>query len=255
MIQNNQIPTFITGVDDATKCPVIGSIMIAGVVAGPETIALWQKEGVKDSKLITRKKRDELALLIQATATAFSVRGIKPAMIDNKALNLNAWEMVIVCKIIEDLHRHTSLGSIYVDNWEVSEKLFHERLQKLLSSEMKVLLKEHKVTLKSRMLKSAHFIPEHRADENHTIVGAASILAKHASDLEYEKLKKRYGNFGSGSPGDPATRLYVWQHRHNPPPIIRKSWNTFKTLSLLESIEDDWLFIARKNTKNNVLNF
>ena len=80
-------------------------------------------------------------------------------------------------------------------------------------------------------------------------MGAASILAKNASDTEYEKLKKRYGNFGSGSPGDPATRLFVWQHRHNPPPIIRKSWNTFKTLSLLDSIEDDWLFIARKNKK------
>lgn len=249
MIQNNQIPTLITGVDDATKCPVIGSIMIAGVVATPETIALWQAKDVKDSKLIARRKRDELALLIKETATAGSVRGIKPIMIDNKALNLNAWEMVTACKIIEDLHRETSLGSIYVDNWEVSEKLFHQRLHTLLSPEMKVLLKEHKVILKPRMLRNAHFIPEHRADENHTIVGAASILAKNASDLEYEKLKKRYGNFGSGSPGDPATRLYVWQHRHNPSPIIRKSWHTFKTLSLLESIEDDWLFIARKNKK------
>ena len=43
-------------------------------------------------------------------------------------------------------------------------------------------------------------------------------------------------------PGDPKTRLFVWQHRHNPPPIIRKSWNTFAMLAPLERIEDDPIY-------------
>ncbi|MGE0009817.1 MAG: ribonuclease HII [Candidatus Babeliales bacterium] len=245
--------TLITGIDDATKCPVIGSIMIAGVVADPATVALWHEKGVKDSKLIARKKRDELAKLIKETAIAFSVRKLKPHMIDNKALNLNAWEMLVVCKIVEDLQKQTSteLGSVIIDNWEVSEKLFFERFNHLLSKETRAQLDALKVSLKRRNLRKVHFIPEHRADENHTIVGAASILAKSASDLEYERLKKRYGNFGSGSPGDPKTRLYVWKHRHKPTPIIRTSWNTFKTLSIIDSIEQDWLFIARNNKKQS----
>ncbi len=222
--------------------------MLAGVVASPETIALWKEQGVKDSKLITAKKRDKLALLIQETALAFSVRKMKPSMIDNKALNLNEWEMLTVCKIVEDLQKQTQveLGQVIVDNWEVSEKLFHERFIQLMGKDKRAQLETLSIYPKRRNLSKVQFIPEHRADENHIIVGAASILAKSASDREYRNLKKRYGNFGSGSPGDPKTRFYVWKHRHNPPPLIRTSWNTFKTLSKIESIEEDWLFIARK---------
>lgn len=88
--------------------------------------------------------------------------------------------------------------------------------------------------------------PEHYADENHIIVGAASIIAKTSSDAQYRKYKRKYGDFGSGSPADPKTRLFVWQHRDNPLPIIRTSWNTFKTLSVLDSIEDDPFYKPQK---------
>jgi ribonuclease HII len=88
------------------------------------------------------------------------------------------------------------------------------------------------------------FTAEHRADENHVVVGAASILSKVHSDRQYDEYRKIYGDFGSGSPGDPKTRLYVWTHRENPPPIVRRSWNTYKYLSTLEDIEQD--FMRRK---------
>lgn len=242
---------FITGIDDATKCPCIGSIVIAGVVATAETIELWREKGVKDSKLVAQKKRERLAKLIQETAIAWTVRKMKPAMIDNKALNLNEWEMLTVCKIVEELQHQTKsyLGQVIVDNWETSTKLFHERFKQLMGKEKRTLLDELKIHPKRRNLKKVQFIPEHRADENHVIVGAASILAKTASEREYRYLKKKYGNFGSGSPGDPKTRLYVFEHRHNPPPLIRTSWNTYKTISQINSIEEDWLFIFRKEKK------
>ncbi len=57
-------PVLSAGIDDATKCPVIGSIMLAGVVADEATIAHWHQIGVKDSKLLTRKRRDELSRII-----------------------------------------------------------------------------------------------------------------------------------------------------------------------------------------------
>lgn len=52
---NTNYTSLIAGVDDATKCPCIGSIFIAGVTANAETIAHWHKIGVKDSKLIAPK--------------------------------------------------------------------------------------------------------------------------------------------------------------------------------------------------------
>jgi ribonuclease HII len=55
-------------------------------------------------------------------------------------------------------------------------------------------------------------------------------------------------DFDSGSPADPKTRFFVWQHRNNPLPIIRKSWNTYKTLSCLDTIEKDPFYKPRKQS-------
>ncbi len=240
----------IAGVDDATKCPVIGSIFVAGVVADAHTIEQWKKLGVKDSKLIAFKKRNKLAKIIKETALAHTIHHIPPEMIDNKTLNLNAWEMISLFKIVRDLQKQHEFESIIVDNWEVSTELFHARHRKLLSAAMRPVFRDLKLRFNRKNLRKPIYIPEHRADENHIIVGAASILAKSASDEQYRKLKRKYGDFGSGSPADPQTRLFVWQHRENPLPIIRTSWNTYKTLSILEKIEDDAIYgrvIAKKN--------
>ncbi len=248
------------GIDDATKCPCIGSIVIAGVIADEQTIFNWKKLGVKDSKLITSKKKlNDLARIIKETAIGFHIEKLEPEMIDNKCLNLNEWEMVTVLTIAKKLQRTArkrmcTIEKIYVDNWEVSEKLFKTRLKNIISCFSRDKKNHNNDSLKQdelgkaaqkytiklpKTLEKLPFIAEHRADENYTIVGAASILAKTTSDAEYKSLTRKYGNFGSGSPGDPKTRLFVWMHRKNPPPLIRTSWNTFKTLSVLDSIDDD----------------
>jgi len=247
-------PQISTGIDDATKCPCIGSIFLAGVTADAATIETWKQLGVKDSKLITPKKRTKLAKIIKETALGFSIHQMPPQMIDNKVFNLNEWEMLTVFKIMHDLHKYGELGNVYIDNWEVTQKLFKKRFRALIKGSMRAQLVSHKIRINRTNLRALNIIAEHRADENYTIVGAASILAKTESDLQYKKYKKKYGNFGSGSPADPQTRLFVWQHRHNPLPIIRTSWNTYKTLSQLNNIEDDVIYgrIKKKQCMANL---
>ena len=245
MLQKNKI---IAGIDDATKCPCIGSIFIAGVIADEDTIAKWKELGVKDSKLVSAKKRDKLAEIIKQTAIGFSIQEIKPEMIDNKTFNLNDWEMLVVLNIVKKLQKFGQPEQVFIDNWETSEKGFWRRFQSILHESVKEKIRSFKFTLNKKKLSSLNYVPEHKADENYTVVGAASILAKTSSDQQYRKYKSKYGNFGSGSPGDPTTRLFVWQHRKDPLPIIRQSWNTFKTLSALDNIEDDYWY-ARKLTK------
>ncbi len=235
--------SFIAGIDDATKCPCIGSIFVAGVVADPKTIKRWKKLGVKDSKLVTPKKRTELAKIIQKTAQSYTIQEVTPSMIDNKALNLNQWEMIVVCHAIQDLQKASDVfHQIYIDNWEVTEKHFHDRLNSLLDESMQNFLQEHNVSLDRDVLRQFEYIAEHYADETYTVVSAASILAKVHSDLQYVEYKEQYGDFGSGSPADPKTRLFVWHHRKEPLPIIRTSWQTYKTLSQLDRIEDDPIY-------------
>jgi ribonuclease HII len=229
----------LVGIDDATKCPVIGSIFVSTVAAGHSTLRRWKKLGVKDSKLLTRKKRDELAPLIMAEAEDFLVREITPAQIDDKTFNLNQWEMLTVLHMMDQLRVEGTINKVIVDNWEVSAALFETRRQACL------------VASRSGPgipgfcfgpeIDTVQFTAEHRADENHVVVGAASILSKVHSDRQYDDYRIMYGDFGSGSPGDPKTRHYVWTHRHHPPPIVRTSWNTYKYLSTLESIDQDFM--------------
>lgn len=238
----------LAGIDDATKCPCIGSIFVAGVTADEETIKEWKRLGVKDSKLIARKKRDKLAAVIKQTALAISIQQLTPAMIDDKRYNLNEWEMFTFFHIVNELYESTP-QAIYVDNWETSEKKFRERYHALLNS----TTLPNQIFFDKNTLANVHVIPEHRADKTYTIVGAASILAKQSSDQQYESYKEIYGDFGSGSPGDPKTRLFVWQHRLNPPPIVRTSWNTYKTLAPLARIEDDYFYSRSRKPKARIV--
>ena len=73
---------------------------------------------------------------------------------------------------------------------------------------------------------------EHKADANHVAAGAASILAKVTREEEVEKIKKKYGNIGSGYPSDPVTKNFLMKNGNElkDSGIFRKSWATWKNL-------------------------
>lgn len=229
----------IAGVDDATRCPVIGSIMVAGVLADPAILPAWQEAGVTDSKLVSRRRRDRLVKMIRSTAIATSVIEIPPILIDDKHHNLNMWEMVAVIRILQNLRRRAPFRTAYIDNWEVNETNFYARLRQALGSDCVKSFRERDIRLQPRTIAALDLRPEHHADENHTIVGAASILAKYTSDRQYERFRKEYGDFGSGNPGDRKTRRFIWDRRHNPPPIVRTSWKTFQIVMEMKEFRED----------------
>lgn len=245
----------VAGIDDATKCPCIGSIFISGVVANPKIIRAWKKLGVKDSKIILPKKRAHLEKIIKETALGFSIAEVIPAMIDDKTHNLNDWEMLVVMKIMQELQQTCELQTVIIDNWEVKESLFYKRFHSLIARSQEQPAFPHNIIINAPQLKNLSLVPQHFADENYVIVGAASILSKQASDKQYAEYKQQYGDFGSGSPADPKTRLFVWQNRHNPPPIIRTSWKTYTMLAPLERIEDDPIYwkVMKKRAKKSIV--
>lgn len=234
--------TLLCGVDDATKCPCIGSIFVVGVVADMDTVEWWRSLGITDSKLLTRQKRDRLAPIIRKTALATSVKQIPPDLIDDKSLNLNAWEMLTVFQIIQNLRRRSAIDRVHIDNWEVNLDVFCQRMAELTGREMVGHLKERGIRIQPRTLRALNLIPEHQADEKYTVVGAASILAKSGSDRQYDRYRKEYGDFGSGNPGDPKTRKFLWDHRTAPLPIIRTSWRTFQLIREMRDISTDPLY-------------
>ena len=50
----------ICGIDEAGRGPIIGPMVIAGSAANEEVIEKLKELGVKDSKLLSKKKREEL---------------------------------------------------------------------------------------------------------------------------------------------------------------------------------------------------
>ncbi len=86
---------------------------------------------------------------------------------------------------------------------------------------------------------------EHKADANHPIVGAASILAKEQREEEIFKLRQKHKvDFGSGYPADPKTKKFLTENfdKEEYAPIIRFSWNTVKKLFKAKTSSQKKLF-------------
>ena len=89
----------------------------------------------------------------------------------------------------------------------------------------------YKDYVKSFVKKDIKIVAEHKADLNHTIVGAASILAKVTRDKIIEEIKKEVKyDFGSGYPSDPKTILFLKENWHKYD-IFRKTWATYKKVA------------------------
>ena len=209
----------ICGVDEAGRGPVIGPLVVAGVMAPEKRLKVLEEIGVKDSKKLTKKKRSELYGIINNHFDCFWVR-LDPPEIDasiGKGKSLNEMEAAKFSEVINFLKPKKA----YIDAADVSAKNFHKAVAKRLN---------HKVEL----------IVEHKADETYTIVSAASIIAKVERDSIIERLCDRYGDLGSGYPSDPVTRAFLegWFEKNDHfPDFIRRSWKTvepFKNRKLFD---------------------
>ncbi|MCX6768976.1 MAG: hypothetical protein NTY83_04025, partial [Candidatus Micrarchaeota archaeon] len=89
-------------------------------------------------------------------------------------------------------------------------------------------------TFRKRMEKFGvkRFEAEHKADEKHPIVAAASICAKVTRDKKIAEIKASTMDFGSGYPSDPKTRAALRDKETLAilKPYIRDKWKTLETV-------------------------
>jgi ribonuclease HII len=204
----------IAGIDEAGRGPVLGPMVMAITVIEKEKEEKLKKLGVTDSKLLTEKKRMELLPKIKKIVNEFNSISIQAKEIDEFMLrkSLNELEAMKAAQLINSLKTIPEL--VLIDSPDLIEANFEKRIQKYLNKKIKI-------------------ISQHKADLNYLIVGAASIIAKTERDEEIKKLKKKFGEIGSGYPGDEKTILFIKTHlkKNNClPDCARKSWNTSKRL-------------------------
>lgn len=215
MIDDN---IYIMGVDEAGRGPVIGPMIIVGVIATPGQIESINKHVKKDSKKYSPLKRTTLYEFIYNTAKDILIKQIDPVEIDDWVLHrdgLNEMEAYYTAILIKEGKEKYGVSIVYVDACDTQEENYKERILRYIKPY------DREISI----------ISEHKADEKYTIVSAASIIAKTIRDRIVEELKETYGDFGSGYPSDPRTQAFINSIQDiDKLKIIRKSWKPIRKL-------------------------
>jgi ribonuclease HII len=211
----------VAGVDDAGRGSAIGPLVIAGVLMKEDDLPKLIALGAKDSKLLSRHRREILAPEIIRVVEDYNVVKLSPQQIDDVVLKgrklrrLNWLEAQTMARVIEALKPDKA----YVDASDVLEKRFETDILECLSFKIPI-------------------VSEHKADRTYPIVSAASIIAKVERDKEIVELAKVYGNFGSGYPSDRRTIDFLQRCLNKMskcPDFVRASW---KPVRKIRSNED-----------------
>jgi len=206
----------IVGVDDAGRGSIVGPLVIAGVLLDEKDLPKLVALGVKDSKLLSPRRREQLAAEIKKLVLNHHVVMLSPAEIDvvvetgRKLYKLNRLEAQTMAKVITILKPDVA----YVDASDVLADRFKHHIAENLPFKVQI-------------------ISEHKADATYPIVSAASIIAKVERDRAISDLQQKYGNLGCGYATDPKTLEFLenWIRKFGSyPDFVRKSWKPAKRL-------------------------
>ncbi|MEM4727670.1 MAG: ribonuclease HII [Candidatus Bathyarchaeia archaeon] len=208
--------TLVAGVDEAGRGCLIGPLIVAGVLMEEGKVESLKLLGVRDSKLLSAKRREHLGEEIEAIALRCAYFDIPPHAIDKvveggvRLRRLNYLEALAMARVIDELRP----DRVYVDSSDVDPSRLANQILAVIRWKPQILC-------------------EHNADKVHPIVSAASILAKVRRDRIVGDLRRAYGDFGSGYPSDRKTIEFLKKtlaEDEELPPFIRRSWKTVKRL-------------------------
>ena len=207
--------TLICGVDEAGRGPLIGPMVMAGVLIKDTDETKLKAIGVKDSKLLTHEQRESMFERIKEAVKEFYIVIVPSSEVDDAVfgkdnLNLNRLEAKKTAEILNRLKPQIA----YIDCPSTNTKAYNE----LLKGQLKFPIKK--------------LITEHKADQNYAVASAASILAKVTRDREIEKIKDSLGvDFGSGYMSDPKTAEFLKKHHSTYKEIFRQSWAPYQKIA------------------------
>ena len=232
----------LLGIDDAGRGPVLGPMVLAGCLIEKSKEHELKTAGAKDSKLLSPAQRERILEDLRKIVKDYKYRMITPIEIDTgmgEGLNLNLVEALASASIINEITNALSNAQkqhlkIILDCPSINTSGWKNQLMGYVEDKK----------LESKI------VCEHKADFNHVVVSAASILAKVTRDAQIEKLKQEVGfDFGSGYPADPYTKKALIEHgdellkKH----LIRESWATWQEIVGKTSKKDN------KNIKQTTL--
>ena len=206
----------VAGVDEAGRGPMIGPLVVAGVLIHEDELSKLEASGVRDSKTLTSKRRGMFAERIASLVDKTEIRIVTAAEIDSfrgRGTSLNEIEVQQFVAVLSELRPKTA----YLDAADVKAERFGDTIGD--RSGLAAL--------------GCRIISEHKADSKFPIVSAASIVAKEERERIVASMHIEYGDFGSGYPSDPKSIDFIRNlvdTGEKLPPIVRRSWESVRRL-------------------------
>ncbi len=210
-------------------------MVLCGLAVSEEQEKELRKIKVKDSKMLTAEKREELSGKIEKIATHTVVIRVPAHKIDTnrkRGVNLNQIEALKMAEIINMVRP----DKVYIDSPSYNSHKFTDYLFSKLEN------------------KNTEIIAENYADKKYPVVSAASIIAKVDRDGQIKKLEKELGEpIGIGYPHDQITIQHLEKlarkNKGKMPRYVRCSWDT--TRQIIRKYEQKGLGgFFKKITKN-----
>ncbi len=207
------------GIDEAGRGPVLGPLVVAGIATANH--ARLADLGCRDSKKLAPARRQRIhRMLLDDPEIVVAVRVLEAHELDARMANesLNDIEAALFGEVASEL---VAAGAkrVVADAADVDADRFGRKLSAALPTQVDV-------------------VAQHKADDRHLVVAAASIIAKVTRDQAVADLARRLERklgmrMGSGYPGDAATRAFLaaWVERFGDVPEgSRRSWKTVARL-------------------------
>ena len=210
----------ICGIDEAGRGPVIGPMVICGVMIDDKDVQQLKNIGVKDSKLLTPRAREQMAAQIEKVAK-YTFQVVTPKEIDetlrSENSNLNWLEAVRIAMIINELKPDKAILDCPSNNIAAYKKYLQAYIEN----------------------QDTEIEAHHHAESKFEVVAAASILAKVMRDREVEGIRAATGiDFGSGYSSDPKTRAALEEVLKKHPDILRHEWATIKRTKDMKKLSE-----------------
>jgi len=206
----------IVGLDEAGRGPVLGPLVMVALAIKEEDQKKLEWMGVKDSKQLSSEAREELFERIREVVHDFRIEVIEPDAIDlslqSANTNLNWLEAETSARMVSELDPDVIILDCPSPNIPAYRNFVLERLSEAV---------RQKATL----------LAEHKADVNHIIVSAASVIAKVIRDRHIEHIITEIGiDCGSGYMSDPKTQEFLEKYYDKYPHLFRNGWQSYKDI-------------------------
>jgi ribonuclease HII len=184
---------YFAGVDEVGRGPLAGAVYAAAVVLDP----FIRLDSLRDSKLLSEKRRNELDLVIRKKALGYCVASADVSEIDE--INILQASMLAMKRAVSGLN--IAVDFVIVDGNRIPN----------LECEAEWLIK---------------------GDSKSDPIKAASIIAKGARDNEMKRLDRIYPEYGLAQHKGYPTRAHLESlKRHGPSPIHRLSFSPCRAVA------------------------